>query len=72
MRAREVINRIESLGGIKVRQVGSHARFKVVSSDGKVFFATVPIHPGRDIPLGTLRSIQRQLEDPLGKGWLTK
>jgi predicted RNA binding protein YcfA (HicA-like mRNA interferase family) len=31
---------------------------------------TVPIHKGEDIPRGTLRAIERDLEPCLGKGWL--
>ena len=33
-------------------------------------FSTVPIHKGEDIPRGTLRAIERDLEPCLGKGWL--
>ncbi|AWR21948.1 putative RNA binding protein YcfA (HicA-like mRNA interferase family) [Aurantimicrobium minutum] len=31
--------------------------------------AVVPQHGG-DIPIGTLRAIERSLEEVLGKGWL--
>lgn len=37
-----------------------------------VVYATVPNHPGKDIPPGTLRNIEKQLEPALGKGWATK
>lgn len=37
-----------------------------------VVHATVPNHPGKDIPPGTLRNIEKQLEPALGKGWATK
>lgn len=37
-----------------------------------VVYATVPNHPGKDIPPGTLRNIEKQLESALGKGWATK
>jgi hypothetical protein len=33
-------------------------------------FSTVPIHKGEDIPRGTLRAIEHDLEPCLGKGWL--
>ncbi|WP_367269263.1 type II toxin-antitoxin system HicA family toxin [uncultured Mobiluncus sp.] len=33
-----------------------------------VVHATVPNHPGKDIPPGTLRNIEKQLEPALGKG----
>jgi predicted RNA binding protein YcfA (HicA-like mRNA interferase family) len=31
---------------------------------------TVPVHRGEDLPPGTLRAIERDLEPCLGKGWL--
>lgn len=65
--------RIERLGGVMARQVGSHRRYIVIFTDGagaemKVA-TTVPQHAG-DIPAGTLRAIERDLEAALGKGWL--
>jgi predicted RNA binding protein YcfA (HicA-like mRNA interferase family) len=39
-----------------VAQKGSHVQFKHSDKPGRV---TVP-HPKRDIPLGTLRSIEKQ------------
>jgi hypothetical protein len=32
----------------------------------------VPVHQGEDIKKGTLRSIERDLEPVLGKGWLKR
>lgn len=65
--------RIERLGGLVVRQVGSHWRYVVIFTDDtgtEVKAATtVPQHAG-DIPAGTLRAIERDLEAALGKGWL--
>ncbi len=56
-----------------VRQVGSHRRYVVTYTDavGKqaTVATTVPQHPG-DVPLGTLRAIERDLEPALGNGWL--
>ena len=73
MRAREVNRRIERLGGVMVRQVGSHRRYMVVFIDDAGVEAKavtiVPQHAG-DIPTGTLRAIERDLEAALGKGWL--
>jgi len=43
-------------GWWEVHRVGSHVQFRHPSKKGRV---TVP-HPKRDIPLGTLRSIERQ------------
>jgi predicted RNA binding protein YcfA (HicA-like mRNA interferase family) len=68
MKAREVNRKIERLGGIHVRTVGSHKRYRVISADVAASTA-VPQHPG-DIPHGTLRKIQKDLEPALGKGWL--
>jgi predicted RNA binding protein YcfA (HicA-like mRNA interferase family) len=73
VKAREVNRRIERLGGVIVRQVGSHRRYVVAFIDdtgAEVKAATtVPQHMG-DIPVGTLRAIERDLEAALGKGWL--
>jgi predicted RNA binding protein YcfA (HicA-like mRNA interferase family) len=68
MKAREVNRKIERLGGIQTRQVGSHRRY-AVEKNGRKAFTTVPQHTG-DIPAGTLRAIERDLENVLGEGWL--
>ena len=74
MKSREVIRRIESLGGEFVRQVGSHRRYKATvtnpDSTTGTAFTTVAHHPGKDIATGTLHSIQKDLEPAFGKGWL--
>lgn len=71
--AREVNRRVERLGGKMIRQVGSHRRYVVTYIDSAGRDATVATivaqHPG-DIPAGTLRAIERDLEPALGKGWL--
>jgi len=73
VKAREVNRWIERLGGQMVRQVGSHRRYAVTYSDPAgaeaTAFTTVAQHPG-DIPTGTLRAIERDLEVAFGKGWL--
>ena len=65
--------RIERLGGVMVRQVGSHRRYVVTytSAAGMVMTVatTVAQHAG-DVPAGTLRAIERDQEPGLGKGWL--
>lgn len=43
-------------GWYEVAHVGSHKQFKHPTKPGRV---TVP-YPSRDIPIGTLRSIERQ------------
>ena len=73
MKAREVNRKIERLGGVMIRQLGSHRRYVVAFTDdtGREAKAatTVPQHAG-DIPISTLRAIERDLEAALGRGWL--
>jgi predicted RNA binding protein YcfA (HicA-like mRNA interferase family) len=52
----EVIRALEREGWYEARVKGSHHHFKHLSRKGLV---TVP-HPRRDIPVKTLRSIERQ------------
>jgi predicted RNA binding protein YcfA (HicA-like mRNA interferase family) len=56
MRSRELIRMLEKDGWTLIRITGSHHHFKHPLKPGVV---TVP-HPRRDIPIGTLRSIERQ------------
>jgi predicted RNA binding protein YcfA (HicA-like mRNA interferase family) len=56
MNSREVISALEADGWVEVARRGSHAQFKHPTKPGRV---TVP-HPKRDLPLGTLRSIEQQ------------
>jgi predicted RNA binding protein YcfA (HicA-like mRNA interferase family) len=56
MSSREVIRRLLDDGWFEVAQVGSHVQFKHAAKTGRV---TVP-HPKRDIPVGTLKSIEKQ------------
>jgi predicted RNA binding protein YcfA (HicA-like mRNA interferase family) len=56
MRSRDVIAALEAGGWRKAAQKGSHIQLKHPTKPGRV---TVP-HPERDIPLGTLRSIEKQ------------
>ncbi len=69
MRAREVNRRIERLGGVLVRQRGSHRFYRATGDDGVHAQTTVPQHSG-DIPKGTLTAIERSMEPVFGKGWL--
>ena len=73
MRAREVISAIEKSGGHLIRQVGSHRRYEAAyvredGTEGRVATA-VSMHSG-DVPTGTLRKIERDLEPAFGEGWL--
>lgn len=56
MQSRVVISKIEAAGWVQVRSRGSHRQFKHPTLPGLV---TVP-HPKKDLPTGTLRSIERQ------------
>jgi hypothetical protein len=56
MNSRDVIRVLEVDGWVEVARKGSHAQFKHPTKPGRV---TVP-HPKRDLPLGTLRSIEKQ------------
>jgi len=54
--SREVIRRLNNDGWFEVAQAGSHKQFKHPVKPGKV---TV-VYPQRDVPEGTLRSIEKQ------------
>jgi predicted RNA binding protein YcfA (HicA-like mRNA interferase family) len=56
MNSRDVNSALKVDGWREVAQKGSHVRFKHPAKPGRV---TV-VHPDRDIPKGTLRSIERQ------------
>jgi len=54
--SRDVIKLLEADGWREVTRKGSHAQFRHPTKKGRV---TVP-HPKRDLPVGTLRSIEKQ------------
>ena len=56
MDRRDVIKQLKKDGWYEVNQVGSHKQFKHAEKKGRV---TLP-HPKRDIPIGTLKSIEKQ------------
>ncbi|MER9678721.1 type II toxin-antitoxin system HicA family toxin [Mesorhizobium sp. M0184] len=56
MKGADVIHRLLADGWYEVARKGSHAQFKHKSKPGRV---TVP-HPKRDIPIGTLKSIEKR------------
>jgi len=56
MSSREVIKQLKADGWYEVAHEGSHVQFRHPTKLGRV---TVP-HPKRDIPIGTLRSIEKQ------------
>jgi predicted RNA binding protein YcfA (HicA-like mRNA interferase family) len=58
MNSRELISILQTAGWVEIAQKGSHKQFKHPTIPGRV---TVP-HPKKDIPLGTLRSIEKQAQ----------
>jgi predicted RNA binding protein YcfA (HicA-like mRNA interferase family) len=56
MNSRDIIRAIEKAGWQHVATSGDHWQFKHPTRPGRV---TVP-HPKRDLPIGTLRSIEKQ------------
>jgi predicted RNA binding protein YcfA (HicA-like mRNA interferase family) len=56
MNSREIIRRLQKDGWFEVGQSGSHKQFKHPVKPGRV---TV-VYPQKDVPEGTLRSIEKQ------------
>jgi predicted RNA binding protein YcfA (HicA-like mRNA interferase family) len=56
MNSRDVLKALLRDGWYEANQVGSHKQFKHPTKKGRV---TVP-HSKRDIPIGTLKSIEKQ------------
>ncbi len=56
MESRKIIKKLQQDGWYQVGVTGSHHHFKHPVKSGKV---TVP-HPKRDIPIQTLKSIEKQ------------
>ncbi|KQS96421.1 MULTISPECIES: type II toxin-antitoxin system HicA family toxin [unclassified Rhizobium] len=56
MLSSDIISVLKKDGWIEVARKGSHVQFKHPSKPDRV---TVP-HPKRDIPIGTLKSIEKQ------------
>ncbi len=56
MNSKLVIKKLQQEGWFKVAHKGSHVQFKHAERSGRV---TVP-HPKKDLPRGTLASIERQ------------
>jgi predicted RNA binding protein YcfA (HicA-like mRNA interferase family) len=54
---RDLIKRIEQDGWRYLRTSGSHAQYK---HDAKPGLVTIAGKPGKDVPIGTLKSILRQ------------
>ena len=56
MNSKAVIAALKADGWVEVAQKGSHVQLKHPRQPGRV---TVP-HPKKDLPIGTLRSIEKQ------------
>jgi len=56
MDSRTIIRKLEAVGWRRVRVKGSHHQFRHPEHPNRV---TVQ-HPRKDVPIGTLRSIERQ------------
>ena len=56
MDSRDIIRRLKQDGWFEVAQAGSHKQFKHPTKPGRVM---VPA-PRKDVPPGTLRSIEKQ------------
>jgi predicted RNA binding protein YcfA (HicA-like mRNA interferase family) len=56
MKSADIVALLRREGWVEVARKGSHAQFKHPEKPGRV---TVP-HPKHDIPIGTLRSIEKQ------------
>jgi predicted RNA binding protein YcfA (HicA-like mRNA interferase family) len=56
MDSRQIIRELQKDGWYEVAHEGSHKQFKHPTKEGRV---TVP-YPKKDIPIGTLRSIEKQ------------
>ena len=56
--AKKLIKILDSLGYRKIGQSGSHVQFK--NDRGSII--TIPLHPGRNIGVGLLRKIIRDME----------
>jgi predicted RNA binding protein YcfA (HicA-like mRNA interferase family) len=56
MHSRDVLTALRADGWVEVAQKGSHVHLKHLV---KAWRVTVP-HPHRDLPIGTLKSIERQ------------
>jgi predicted RNA binding protein YcfA (HicA-like mRNA interferase family) len=56
MNSRKIIQILKQNGWYEVAKVGSHTQFRHLQIKGRV---TVP-HPKKDLPTGTLKSIERQ------------
>ena len=55
MSGKDVIRTLQKKGWRVLRQKGSHVRL----TDGQLY-TTVPVHGNKDLPVGTLKAIEKQ------------
>jgi len=55
MTGREIVKKLTSVGFIKVSQKGSHLKLKKEER-----LTIVPLHGAKDIPIGTIKNIEKQ------------
>ena len=65
MTGKEVLRIVKKAGGEVARRRGSHVRVRCGACQ-----TTVPLTGSKDLPPGTLRAIERDLEPVLGPRWL--
>ncbi|MCL4290825.1 MAG: type II toxin-antitoxin system HicA family toxin [Thermoleophilia bacterium] len=65
MTGRQLVRRLRRTGCEVVRQRGSHVQVRCGQCR-----TTVPVYVGEDLPPGTLRAIERDLEPCIGTRWL--
>jgi predicted RNA binding protein YcfA (HicA-like mRNA interferase family) len=58
MNSGDVIAALKADGWVQVAQKGSHVQFKHPTKSGRVTVS----HPKKDVPIGTLRSIEKQAD----------
>ena len=66
MTARALVRKLRELGCQPLRQRGSHQIWRCGNCQ-----TVIPIHTG-DIPAGTLRAVERDLEPCLRPRWLSR
>ncbi len=59
MKVRDVITRVEEDGWVLNRMSGSHRQYKYPTKLGLV---TIAGHPGKDMPIDTLKSVFREAQ----------
>ena len=58
IKSEQLVKIVERLGFVKIRQSGSHAIYR--HPDGR--WTTIPIHRGKDIGVGLLRKILKDID----------